>query len=101
MSGHNPIATTQGREDNGRSPRTNNANVDEEQLAMVTVQVVSDHLSLSMGRENAALILRSLEAEFDRLANGGRDTRTDPELIALGVYCETISRWLDDPATSE
>jgi hypothetical protein len=55
---------------------------------------VTQTLSLSMDRTSAELVLRCLTAEFDRLASAGRDTRTDPEIVVIGVYCETIDRWL-------
>ena len=49
-----------------------------------------------MAEQDAALVLRCLEAEFDRLVSSGRDPRTDRELVVLGVYCETLDRWLMD-----
>ena len=58
-----------------------------------------------MDADNAALVLRCLAAEFDRLVSSGRDPSADREVVVLGVYCETLDRWLmereDGAATSE
>lgn len=53
-------------------------------------------MTLGFDRDGAELVLRSLSTEFDRLMTAGRDPHSDAEMVRLGVWCETIDRWLMD-----
>lgn len=55
---------------------------------------MSTTMTLGFDRDGAELALRALSQEFDRLTDAGRDPHSDVELVRLGVWCETIDRWL-------
>lgn len=55
-----------------------------------------EYLEVHIDAADARTLVRLLTAEFDRLADEGRDARTDPEVMQVGTLLRTVSEWLGE-----